>query len=84
MAGFNNFINDFPTLHVSAREPDKINCPKHGLHSYTIVSTIEGHTGHWCQLCWLESLGKPLPLINKSWIEPAPFAQPTSEGGFDG
>lgn len=36
-------------------------CAKHGTHAHTIVSTIPGHEGHWCQICWLESLGEPLP-----------------------
>jgi hypothetical protein len=30
----------------------------------TILSSdIQGHEGHWCMLCWLESLGPPLPVI---------------------
>lgn len=58
-------MSDFPVSRLSIREPDKINCPKHGIHSYTIASTIEGHKGYWCQLCWLESLGEPLPLISE-------------------
>jgi hypothetical protein len=58
-----DYIGEFTKLNLSAREPDKINCPKHGLHSHTIVSTIEGHEGYWCQICWLETLGESLPLI---------------------
>ena len=38
-----------------------INCPKHGEHHHAIVSTVPGHEGAWCQLCWLESLGPSLP-----------------------
>ncbi len=41
----------------------KINCPKHGLHEHMISSSIEGHEGSWCMLCWLESLGPVLPVI---------------------
>lgn len=36
-------------------------CPKHGEHEYAITSTIPGHEGAWCQLCWLESMGQSLP-----------------------
>lgn len=39
----------------------QVDCPKHGKHIHTITSTIPGHEGAWCQLCWLESLGEPLP-----------------------
>jgi hypothetical protein len=39
----------------------QVDCPKHGKHTYTISSTIPGHKGSWCQLCWLESLGDSLP-----------------------
>jgi hypothetical protein len=52
----------YPTLAIGRQLP-KIDCPKHGIHSHTIESTIPGHEGHWCQLCWLESLGEPLPVI---------------------
>ena len=38
----------------------KINCPKHGVHEHIITSTIIGHTGQWCQICWLETLGPSL------------------------
>jgi hypothetical protein len=41
----------------------KIVCPKHGTHNQYISSDIKGHEGHWCMLCWLESLGSPLPTI---------------------
>ena len=40
-------------------------CPKHGEHSHSIVSTIEGHAGVWCQICWTESLGDSLPSVKK-------------------
>ena len=40
-------------------------CPKHGEHPHSIVSTIPGHEGVWCQICWLESLGDPLPSVQK-------------------
>ncbi|NBX49838.1 hypothetical protein EBT25_07830 [bacterium] len=41
----------------------KIVCPKHGEHSQYITSTIKNHEGFWCMICWLESLGDPLPTI---------------------
>lgn len=62
-----NISTTFPTI---AWEEKKINCPKHGVHAHVIQSTISGHEGYWCQLCWLESLGEPLPLVTD---------QPTSE-----
>ncbi len=40
-------------------------CPKHGEHSNVIVSTIPGHEGVWCQICWLDLLGEPLPFVEK-------------------
>lgn len=36
-------------------------CPKHGEHEHAITSTIFGHEGVWCQICWLESMGPSLP-----------------------
>ncbi len=39
-------------------QPPKINCPKHGVHTYTIQSNVAGHDGYFCQLCWLETLNK--------------------------
>jgi hypothetical protein len=45
--------------------PRMINCPKHGIHEYFITSTVDGHEGHWCQICWLESLGPSLPLVEE-------------------
>lgn len=41
-----------------------ITCTKHGTHPHIITSTIDGHEGHWCQICWLETLGPSLPLVN--------------------
>jgi hypothetical protein len=38
-----------------------VHCPTHGEHPHVIHSNIPSHTGVWCQLCWLESLGAPLP-----------------------
>lgn len=37
-----------------------IYCPKHGVHEHIITSTVLGHEGHWCLLCWLETLGPSL------------------------
>lgn len=45
-----------------------VTCPKHGEHSHSIVSTIEGHEGTWCQICWIESLGESLPSIKKPFV----------------
>jgi hypothetical protein len=40
-------------------------CPKHGKHNHYIESTIKDHEGYWCMICWLESLGDPLPTIKE-------------------
>ena len=42
-----------------------VTCPKHGEHNHVISSTVKGYEGHWCQLCWLEMLGEPLPAVFK-------------------
>ena len=42
-------------------EQTMVECPKHGTHKYSIVSTIDGHEGVWCQICWIETLGPSLP-----------------------
>lgn len=42
-----------------------VDCPKHGQHRYKITSGVEGVEGVWCMLCWLESLGEPLPTIER-------------------
>jgi hypothetical protein len=60
-----DFTSDSPKSQIFICEPEKIDCPRHGIHSHIISSTIEGHKGHWCQLCWLETLGEPLPLISE-------------------
>lgn len=52
------------TINLEPVQPT-INCPKHGVHHHMISSTVPGHEGHWCQLCWLESLGKPLPVVQQ-------------------
>jgi hypothetical protein len=39
----------------------QVDCPKHGKHTHSISSTIKGHEGRWCQICWIESLGPALP-----------------------
>lgn len=44
----------------------KIKCPKHGIHENFIQSRIPGYEGVWCQICWLETLGSPLELIEES------------------
>ena len=42
-----------------------VSCSKHGEHSYIIQSTNPNHKGVWCQICWLETLGPPLPSVQK-------------------
>jgi hypothetical protein len=56
---------DYAVSNSLVIEAPKINCPRHGAHAHTIVSTIPGHEGYWCMICWLETLGEPLPVINK-------------------
>lgn len=58
-------LTDFSVKNTYVFEAAKIDCPKHGIHAHTIVSTIPGHEGRWCMICWLETLGEPLPVINK-------------------
>lgn len=41
-------------------------CPKHGEHDHAILSTIPGHEGVWCQICWTESMGPSLPYRKKT------------------
>ena len=53
-----------------------VNCPKHGEHSYVISSTIPNHQGVWCQICWLETLGNPLPSVYKR----VPFNREAAHG----
>ncbi len=43
-----------------------ITCPKHGEHKHVIHSSIKGYEGQWCQLCWIEMLGDPLPAVLKN------------------
>ena len=50
---------------VGSYETWVVTCPKHGEHSHVIQSTIKGHEGQWCQICWIETLGKPLPAVYK-------------------
>jgi hypothetical protein len=33
-------------------------CPVHGESPNCIRSTIPGHEGEWCQICWMEQLDK--------------------------
>lgn len=55
-------MTDFFDLATSHKQ---IACPKHGTHKHYISSDIEGHEGHWCMLCWLESLGPSLPVVEQ-------------------
>jgi hypothetical protein len=59
MTKFLNFLN----FQDSQKQ---IVCPKHGTHKHYISSTVENYEGHWCMLCWLESLGPSLPAIEQS------------------
>lgn len=43
--------------------PTLYRCPAHGEVAAVITSTIPGHEGAWCQLCWLASLGPPIPRV---------------------
>lgn len=56
-------------------------CPKHGEHEYAIESTIPGHEGVWCQLCWTESMGPSLPY-RKHAAEPEPGCNPITPDSF--
>ena len=53
---------DFLNFKVSQK---LIVCPIHGKHTHYISSDIEGHEGHWCMLCWLNSLGPSLSIIDQ-------------------
>ena len=48
---------------VGSYETWVVTCPKHGEHPHAITSNIKGHEGQWCQICWIESLGQPLPAV---------------------
>ena len=51
---------------LNFKVPQKlIVCPIHGRHTHYISSDIEGHEGHWCMLCWLNSLGPSLSIIEQ-------------------
>jgi hypothetical protein len=71
-------MTDFLNLKIGHKQ---IVCPKHGTHNQYISSDINGaddmgdyqtlgfkesYEGHWCMLCWLESLGPSLPLVVES------------------
>jgi hypothetical protein len=55
-------MTDFLNIKIASTQ---IVCPKHGTHKHYISSDIKGHEGHWCMLCWLESLGPLLPLVKE-------------------
>jgi len=55
-------MTDFLSLKFSEKQ---IACPKHGTHEHYISSTIEGYEGYWRILCWIESLGPSLPLVEE-------------------
>jgi hypothetical protein len=59
-------MTDFLNLKVSEKQ---VVCPKHGTHNQYISSSIEGYEGHWCMLCWLESLGPSLPVVEESLLQ---------------
>jgi hypothetical protein len=55
-------MTDFLNLKFAQKQ---IVCPKHGTHENHISSTIKGCEGHWCMMCFLESLGPSLPTIEQ-------------------
>ena len=55
-------MTDFFDLTISQKQ---IVCPTHGTHKHYISSDIQGHEGHWCLLCWLESLGPSFPVVKE-------------------
>lgn len=57
-------FHEFPGRGFKSWAPVSVQCPKHGLVDNVIRSDIPGHKGFWCQLCWLESLGAPLPAFD--------------------
>ena len=59
-------MTDFLNLKIGHKQ---IVCPKHGTHNQYISSDIEGHKGHWCMLCWFESLGPSLPVVGDLALE---------------
>ena len=59
-------MTDFLKLKIGY---DQIVCPTHGTHNQYISSDIQGHEGHWCMLCWLESLGPSLPVVGDLALE---------------
>lgn len=63
----NKYITEFGSINVLPQW--RVVCPKHGEHSYIIESNIPGHSGSWCQICWVETLGAPLPVVSKPWGE---------------
>jgi len=60
-----------------------IQCAKHGEHSHTIVCTVEGHEGAWCQLCWIETLGAPLKCVHKRKIKAIEIKAKKEYGGLE-
>ena len=59
-------LPDFSSLTVkSPLMQTFVICPKHGKHHHTISSTIPGHEGAWCQLCWLETLGPSMESVQE-------------------
>ena len=55
-------MTDFLNLKIANKQ---IVCHKHGTHGHHISSDIEGREGHWCMLCWLETLGPSLPVVEQ-------------------
>ena len=58
-------IEDIEIKTVGSYEVCVVTCPKHGEHSHVIASRIKGYEGTWCQICWIETLGEPLPAVVK-------------------
>lgn len=64
-------------------EPKQIVCPKHGTHSYTIDSTIPGYEGHYCQICWLETLGPSLSYADQPMTDFSPDVQELLDESYE-
>ena len=56
-------MNEIKTL-----ETTYVICPKHGKHEHIITSTIPGHEGVWCQICWIETLGPSFESVKEPSI----------------
>lgn len=49
-------LSDDNWLQYSKFRNPKFECPVHGITENVIQSTIPGHEGAWCNICWIDSL----------------------------